>query len=65
MDPTVDDAIRAGRTYTRQGLNAAADVIDYAGRVLRDVSEMLRESGETIESREPQAPPADDDITSA
>jgi len=65
MDPTVEDAVRAGRTYTRQGLNVAADVIDYAGRVLRDVSEMLRESGDTIESPEPQEPLADDDITTA
>ncbi|MGH9185238.1 MAG: hypothetical protein ACRD0U_05410 [Acidimicrobiales bacterium] len=52
MEPAVEDALRVARSY-------AADGLEYASRVLADVSAMLRDAGETTPAGEPEPPEPD------
>ncbi len=61
MEDIAVDGIRIGRAYARYGLKVAATWVEYAGKVLGDVGELLRDQSDVIgpKASAPSSDPAD------
>ena len=57
MEDIAVDGIRIGRVYAKYGLNLAAHWVEYAGKLLGEVSEMLRDNA-TVLGGQRKAPEA-------
>ena len=55
MDDVAGSFIGIGRVYAKYGLNLAAVWVDYAGKILTEVSEMLRDNASVIGPKRPPA----------
>ena len=58
MEDIARDGVRIGRVYAKYGLNLAAHWVEYAGKLLGEVSEMLRDNA-TVLGGERCGPPAE------